>query len=299
MRSRLARPALEHVAEGNVGPRKFVVAHRRTQRGNPRARRGHIRLDASILARPAAGEICHHLLARVVDEIVEAVVLRCARGDDVLGHGGTADGLRPRTSVTRREFQNIRRAQSIRVAHQRIKLRRADVVATLRVIAPTVRADVRPGLHRVTREIKETRRRFVAARAVENALRDEVRARRHAQSPERSVVVGLAGRAIGRDDAGAVCAVPVFIRGIGQCAVVEQSVHPPEQIGMHDRDVAEMQAAVRHRHHHAAAVVAERLDVGGVGCRFTADDLRGRLVEHPDLGRAFHPEHRVGLGQRR
>lgn len=67
---------------------------------------------------------------------------------------------------------------------------------------------------------------------------------------------------------------------------------------MHEVGVAKMQSAVRHGHRHAAAVVAERLHVGRVRARITADNFGGRLVEEPDLRPAFDPQHRVRSGER-
>ena len=304
LRAGLARAALEQVVERNVRPRELVIANRRTQRGNPSAGRDHVGLDASVLGRAAARKVRHRLLPEVVDEIVEAIVLRRAGGDDVLRHRRTANRLRARPGVARREFQNIRlvaRQLRVRVPHQRIELRRADVVTPLRVIAPTVGADVRARRGGVARQLLEGERpiRRVTAFAIEEPLHHDVRARCHAESPERAVVVEFTRGTVACDNARDVRAVTVLVRRIEETAAVKQKrIHAPEQIRVHVLRRAQMQPAVRHRHGHTAAVVAERLRRCGVPAGIAAHDLRRRLVVQFHPRRALDPQHGVRGGER-
>ena len=295
---------MKKIIERDVRPRVLVVADGRTQRSNPRPRRDHVGLDASVLGGTAAGEIRHRLLPDIVDEIVEAVVLRRAGRDDVLRHSGTAHGLRARPGVAGGEFKNVRlvaRQLRVRVAHQPVEFHRAQVIPSLRVIAPTVRADVRAGGRGVARQLLEgeTAIRRVTAFRVEEPLHHEVRAGGHAESPERAVVVHFARRAIARDDACDVRAVTVLVLRTKQSAAVKQErIHTPEQVRVHVLRRPEMQPAVRHRHHHAAAVVAEGLRDRGVTAGIARDDLRRRLVVQFYLRRALDPQHGVRGGER-
>ena len=151
---RLAGASLVHVVRRNLAPRVVVVGEDRPQRGNPGSRRHHIRLDPAVFARTATREIGHAFLALGVDVEIEAVVLGGAGGDDVLGHRRAVDGLWTRAGVAGGKLDDVRLVTGHpvvrhRVAHQRVELGGADVVATLGVVTPTVRADHRPRRHRV------------------------------------------------------------------------------------------------------------------------------------------------------
>ena len=236
MRPRLAGAALILVIHRDRQPRALVGGGAGLQRRDPRARRDDVRLDAPVLRRSAAREIRHRVLALAVDEKVEAVVLRRAGGDHVLRHGGAADGLPSRSGVAGAEFQDVRlipRRAEIRVAHQRIELRRTDVVAPVRVVAPTVGADHRARAHGVARQGFKRRRRFIPPDPVEDALPDDVRHGRDPETVERARVVHLAGRAVARDDARDMRAVAVFIGGIGEPAVIKKGVHASAQVQVH------------------------------------------------------------------
>ncbi len=106
--------------------------------------------------------------------------------------------------------------ERIRVTHEFIEFHRADVVAALGIIAPTVGTDVGPGAFCVARQLLEaTRGSFEISHAVEDTLGDDARPRRNTQPVKRVIGVSFTRRAVPGDDARNMGAVTVFVRGIG------------------------------------------------------------------------------------
>ena len=175
VRAGLAGAAHVEVIVRNQPPGVVVVGIDRTQRGDPGARGDHVRFDASVFARAAAGEIRHGVRAfgvdgEFLDGQVAAVAVAGAGGDDILGHRRAADGAGPGAGVAGGEFQDVglvAGAQDVGVADQGVEFHRAQVVAALGVVPPTVRPDHRPGVGGVARQGFKVRRRGVVARVVE------------------------------------------------------------------------------------------------------------------------------------
>ena len=190
----------------------------------------------------------------------------------------------------------IAERERVRIAHERVEFHRADVVATLRVVAPTVRADVRACALGIAREPLEARRRGVIAHAVEDALRDDARAGRDAEAVKIAVLVHFTTRAITRDDSGTMRPVSMFIRRIVELSrrtVVKKRRRATEQIRVHCERIAIVQSTVSHRHRHAAAVVAERLHRQQIRPAIARDDLGSDLVVQLHLRRGLDPQHGV------
>ena len=300
--SRLAGAALVHVVGRNIRPGIVIVAEGRTQRGDPSSGCDHVWLDTPVFARTAAREIRHRFLALLVDEEVEAVVLRRARRDDVLGHCRTANGLRARPGVARGEFQNvllIARGLGVRVAHERVELGRAYVVAALRVIAPTVGTNLGSRPHRVVSQHFVRRWRVVFAAAIEQALRDDARARSDAETVAMAGFVRFAGGPVARDDAGHMCAVAVLIHRVGETTVKEECGHASHQIRVHEIGVSRMQTAIRHGNRHAPAVKSIVLRECLVAFRqpFASNQFRSDLINQLHPGPRLDPQDARRLGQ--
>ena len=141
MRPGLACASFVNVIVGNDCPGKVVIAENRSQRRYPSTRRRNIRLDASIFARAAAGEIRDHIDAIAVNKEIGTIVVRGGCRDYVLGHGWAADRLRRGSGIAGRKLQNIGLVsgrEAVCVADEFIKFCRADVIAALRIVAPTV-----------------------------------------------------------------------------------------------------------------------------------------------------------------
>ncbi len=285
MRPGLARAALIHVVLGNFAPGVVVVGIHRTQRRDPRPGRSQVGLDATVFAGAATGEVRHRVRAIAVNEQVGPVVLRSASRNDVLGDSRTADGLRTRAGVARGEFQDVRLVtgrERICVPHERIEFHRTDVVTSLCIVPPTVRADFGTGALCVASQRFKTRRRRVTADGVKNPLADQARARRHTEAEKKTVVVGFANRAITGNDPGAMRSVTVFVRSVGKLAkraVMEQRGDPAVDVRMHVVGVATVEAAVSHGHGHARARVAEGLDQSLARGSIAADDSGRNLVK--------------------
>ena len=179
---RLARAAHVQIILVDRQPGVPVLAKRRTQRGNPGPRRHHVRFDPPVFARAATGEISHRVRSGDVIEEIDPIVLRSAHGNDVLGHRRAADGLRA-GGVACGEHQNIglvSHAFRIGVAHQLVEHHRADVIPALRVIAPTVRANLGARLNGGRgQSLKRRRRLDQLAVLVKDALHDNPGPGRH------------------------------------------------------------------------------------------------------------------------
>ena len=186
--------------------------------------------------------------------------------------------------------------QRVRVPHQLVELHGAQVINAFGIVAPTVRADYGPGASGVARQLLKTRRWLEVARAVENPLRDDAGARGNTQAVKSAIGVGLARRAIAGDDAGHVRAMAVFIGCVCQTAIIKKSWCASEQIRVHAKGVAVVQAGIGHGYAHARSVVAERLGEQGLRPAVAGHDLRSHFIEELHVSRRLNPEHRVGLG---
>ena len=227
VRSGLRGAALVHVEVADRAPGVVVVGEDGTERRDPRAGRDDVGLDPAVLARSAAGEIRHDLLARIVDAEAEAVVVGRAGGDDVLGHRRAADGLSSGAGVAVAELEHVRLLAGdvrIGVADERVELRGAQVVLARGVVAPRVRSDVCAAADGVLRQLRVARRRMVIARAVEDPLGDDMRTGRDTEAPEVAFVVLLPAGAVACDDSRDVRAVAVLVAGVGKTVVSEESV---------------------------------------------------------------------------
>jgi hypothetical protein len=206
--------------------------------------------------------------------------------------------LGSRSGIARGELDDVRliawRAR-IRIAHERVKFRGAQIVASLRIFAPTVRGDVRAGRNRVARQFLEAAGRLIAAEAIENALRNDVRAGGNTESVDVSQLIGFAKCAVPRDDARAMRAVAVLVRRIGQLAIIEEGGHAPREVRVHSRSVAGVQPAVGHRDGHVRAGVTKIMDVARAFAAKTGDDVGRNLVEQLHLRGWLDPKYAVGL----
>src|SRR5207244_2999752 len=115
----------------------------------------------------------------IIDEKVQPIIFRSTSRDDVLRHGGTADGLRSGAGITRREFQDvllIAQRQRVGITNQIIELHRADIVTALGVVTPTIGTYDRAGACGIASQLLEAAgRRLEVSDAVEDALGDEAR----------------------------------------------------------------------------------------------------------------------------
>src|SRR5207244_3869303 len=198
-------------------------------------------------ARAAASKICNHVNAISVNEEVRPIVVRRRSGDHVLGNGWAADSLRGWSSVARRKLQNVGLVsgrESICVAHQFVKFRGTDVVAALRIIAPTIRANVSSGPNSIARERLVRGWSFKISVTVENTLRDDVRAGRDSEAVKRSDLIRLARCAIARDDPGHMRAVTMFVGGVRQIAIIEERIGAASQVWVHGGGFSGVQTAV-------------------------------------------------------
>ena len=301
MRTRLACATLILVILGDFRQGIVVIREFGTQRRDPGAGSHDIGFDAAILGGATAGETGHRLLAFVVIKKGEAVVLGGACRYDIFCHRRAADRLHARPGIAGGEFQNVRLVvgrPQIRVPHQGVELRRAHIVTALRVIAPTVRADVRPGANRIVREDFEGGRRLVSSITIKHALYDDRGLGRHTEAIQGVVFVRFSGGSVAGDNAGHMRSVAVLIRGVGKGAIEKERRHPAEQIRVHVAGQAGIQAAVGHGDADTVAVESERLGQGGMRAAFATDDMRGDLVMELDPGPGFDPEHRVGFSER-
>ena len=303
VRTRLAGAALILVVIVDGQPGVFVGRGSGLQRGDPGTWRHHVRLDPPVFTRAAARKIRQRVLAVGVNKKIRTIVLGRAGGNHVLAHGGTVDGLRAGPGVARGEFQNVRlvtRASGIGVADQLVEFRRAQVVAALNVVTPTVRSDHCADSDGVPGQGLVAGRRFKIARAIKNPLDHKVSARGHSEAVEGAALIRLARGRVAGNDTRHVRAVAVFVPRIGQRAVLQEGVHAPSQVKMHRCRVAIVQASVRHRHLDIAAVESELLGHRARAIRAigTPHDLRGNLVEQLRPRRWLDPQDRVGAGQR-
>jgi hypothetical protein len=297
VRPGLTRAALIHVVVGNLAPGVVVIGIDGTQRGNPSAGRGHVGLDAPIFARAATGKIRHRIRAIAVDEEVGATVLRGSGGDDIFGDSRTANGLFAGTGVAGGEFEYVwlitgRKRIADGIANQCVKFHRAKIVTALRVVAPTVRANVRAGKFRVAREPLETGIGIsVAAGSIEEPLPNEARTGRDTETKKIAIVVHLAGGAVARDDAGAMRAMTVFIGTVFQCAVMKQRRDATGDVRVHEVCIPTIEAAVGDGHSDACAGVSELMHGGQrAGIVVVArDNLGGNFVLQLHAGRGFNP----------
>ena len=294
VRARLARAALVLVEIVDAGPRVLVRRRFGLQRRDPGPRRRDIRLDAAVFTRPTAGKIRHRFLAIRVNKKVEPIVFGCAGGNDVLANRRAVDGLRAGTGIAGGKFQDVRLVAgcgSVRVAYQTVKFHRAQIVAALNVVAPTVRPDHRASADGIACQRLVARRRLKISRAIENSLHHDVRAGSDTQAVEEAAFVRLAGGRVGRDDARHVRPVAMLIRRVLQGPVINEFVHATRQIGMHRLRVAVVQAGVGHGDFDAAAVEAQLLRhrARADGAVISAHDLGGNLINQLWFGLRFNP----------
>src|SRR4030095_16631749 len=97
------------------------------------------------------------------------------------------------------------------------------------------------------------------------------------------------------NDARAMRAVAVLVRGVGQSAIIKERRHPAREVGMHSGCVARVQAAVSDRHRYARARVTKIVDVARAFAAQTPDDVRRDLIEQFHLRGGLDPEYAVGL----
>src|SRR5688572_15044152 len=295
MRSSLTGAPLIHVVKRDWPPREVIVRINRAQGGNPCSGSHYVRLNSSVLARAAAREVGHCLLARVVDgelldRKIEPVVLRGTGSDDVFGHRRTADRLHAGAGVARREFEDVRlvaQCKRVGIAHQRVKFHRADVVTTLRVVAPTVRANVGASALCITSHRLEGRRWLVPSGAIKEPLGNNVHARHHTQTVENSVFIGLTSRSVSSDNASDVRSMTVLIRSIREIPVEKQSCHSTSQIWMHEIDLARIKTTVGYCHRHSSAIVSQRLRRKSSRAAVSGNNPGGLLVVEFELWRGF------------
>ena len=107
-------------------------------------------------------------------------------------------------------------------------MRGVDVVFSLDIIAPTVRADLGAGANGIPREVRVAGRRadFVCI-GVKNSLDEEAGLRRDAQAIESpGGRIGFTGGGVAGNNARNVRAVAVLIRAVRQGAVILEARHP-------------------------------------------------------------------------
>ena len=153
----------------------------------------------------------------------------------------------------------IAQRQRIGIADQLVELHRADVVAALRIIAPTIRANVSSGPNSIAREGLVRGWSFKISVTVENTLRDDVRAGRDSEAVKRSDLIRLARCAIARDDPGHMRAVTMFVGGVRQITIIEEHICAASQVRVHSRGFSCVQTAVCDGDAHTAAIIAEAL----------------------------------------
>src|SRR5438128_8253109 len=196
MRTSLAGAALVLVIFRNWRPRILVGGRGRLKRRNPRAGGDDIWLYAPVLARPAAGKVGHHFLPIRINDEFKAIIFRSPGRDHVLGDRRTADGLKPGSRISSRELEDvglISRRVCICVADQAVKFSGTDIIAPLRVVAPTVRTNDRSGPDRIMGQCLVARRGFIISEAVKDALSNHMRFGCNSQTVESAYLVCLAG----------------------------------------------------------------------------------------------------------
>ena len=302
MGSSLAGAPLVLVKIVDRRPGVLVGGRFRLQGGDPCARRHDVRFDAPIFTRTTTRKIRHRIRAVRIDEKIEPIVLGRSGGDDVLGDGRAVDGLGARTGVAGGELQNvglIARSRRVGVPHQGVEFRRTQVVPPLRVIAPTVGSDHRPGAHRVPGQ-RFRGRQFVIPHAVEDALNDEMRTGGNTQSIQVTAFVGFARGRVSGDNAGDMGPMTVFVRGIGERSIKKEGIDTAGEVGVHRGRVTIVQSRIGHSHGDSRTIETKllRRRARSVGPVVAAHDLRSDFIDQPHPWRRFDPQHRFGLRER-
>ena len=123
------------------------------------------------------------------------------------------------------------------------------------------------------------RERFVRGRSfkisltIENALGDDVCARRDSKAVKRSALVRLTRCTIACDNPGDMRAVAMFIGGVRQIAIIEERIGAACQIRVHGRSFSGVQTAVGDGDAHATAVISEALHQREIRAAVASYDL--------------------------
>ena len=236
---------LVHVEVADRAPGVVVVGVNGSERGDPGTGRGDVGFDAAILAGSATGEVGHHFLSIAVNGELEAVVVGGTGGDDILGDCGTVDRLGPRSGVAGAEFEHVSlfaRNVGIGVPHEAVEFRRAEIVLPSHVVTPGVGSHVGATTNRVLHELGVGRRGPESTGTVEDAFHHQVRSWRHAETPERAVVIHFLGAGVARHDACHVGAVAVLIACVGKAIVGEERIDATRHIRMHVGNITGIEA---------------------------------------------------------
>src|SRR5829696_974155 len=194
MWSGLAGSSLILIAGGDWQPGEEVGCRFGLQRGNPGPRRHHIRFNAPIFTRTTAGEFSHGVRAIAINDEIKPVVFSRAGRNDVFSDRGAADALGGRPGVTGGEFQDVllvAESEAIGIADQFIKLHRAQIIATLGIVAPTVGTDDGPGAGGIASQFFEARRRLRVSDVIKDPLGNDAGTGSNSQAVQCAVLIGF------------------------------------------------------------------------------------------------------------